>query len=86
MQIHLDSDLTLIVIISIAAFIVVFFASDTTSYQKENYSNIQFTNYEQIPNYAMYPNSIANAYILNYQYMYPGPAYNRNDSPSCLTY
>lgn len=51
------------------------------NYNIENYSQ---TNYEQIPNYATYPQSLGNAYILNYQYLYPKKVTSISDPKSCL--
>jgi len=52
----------------------------------ERYSNIAYTNDQQVPNHARYPNSIADAYILNYQYVYPGPVVGMRDVGKCNTY
>ena len=46
----------------------------------ERYSQ---TNYEQIPNYATYPQSLGNSYILNYQYLYPKRITSISDNKQC---
>lgn len=79
-------DFTQILIIVAIAFLAVIVGNILKNNTMENYSNLQFTNYEQIPNFAQYPNSISNAYILNYQYLFPGPAVAQKDTGKCLTY
>jgi len=79
-------DYTQIFIIVLVAFLAVTGGNILKRQRVENYSNSQHTNYEQIPNYALYPNSIANAYMLNYQFPFPGPAISQNDTGKCRTY
>lgn len=76
-------DYTQILIIATIVFLIYCLLESQTS---ESYSNIAFTNYQQIPNQARYPNSISDAYILNYQYVYPGPVVGMRDSGKCNTY
>jgi hypothetical protein len=76
-------DCSSILIIAAIVFLVCCILQSPNS---ESYSNIAFTNYQQIPNQAKYPNSIADAYVLNYKYVYPGPVVGMRDSGSCNTY
>ena len=57
----------------ILAYVLIMYVININN-QSEHYANVAFTNYEQIPNLAKYPNSIANDFIFNYQYIFPRPA------------
>lgn len=65
----------LVILLIIALYILY------NSYILEGYSQ---TNYEQIPNYATYPQSLGNAYVLNYQYLYPKRVTSISDKKTCM--
>ena len=50
---------------------------------RNNVEGYSQTNYEQIPNFATYPQSLGNSYILNYQYLYPKRVTSISDTKQC---
>jgi hypothetical protein len=66
----------LIFVLAIILLIVLY----SQGFLLEGYSQ---TNYEQIPNYATFPNSLGNAYILNYQYLFPKRVTSISDKNTC---